>query len=273
MGFSSVMSRSTTEGSSSMRRRIDAVPDLEERGVLAHVGVAHDHVEAAVALGVGVGLVPGVDDRPGAGGGRRDALPDVLGPLGDAVQRAPGGLQHLAGAGEDLPADQERDQHLGVVGEVVAPGGQVVLVAAVAVAGRVGVVLEQVDDAPDALLPQALLGRGQQLLEDALAGLVVDDEVADGVALGGGVLGVGADVEVQAGAVGQEDVGGAAPGHDPAEEVAGHLVGAEPALAPQRAGDAVLVLEAEDSPLHTAVEVSGPRCAVRPGGRLLGRLR
>jgi hypothetical protein len=38
-------------------------PDLEERRVLAHVGVAHDHVEPAEALGVGVGLVAGVDDR------------------------------------------------------------------------------------------------------------------------------------------------------------------------------------------------------------------
>ena len=43
--------------------------DLQEGGVLAHVRVADDHVEAAVALGVGVGLVAGVDDRAAAGGG------------------------------------------------------------------------------------------------------------------------------------------------------------------------------------------------------------
>ena len=41
--------------------------DLEEGGVLAHVRVADDDVEAAVALGVGVGLVAGVDDRAGCG--------------------------------------------------------------------------------------------------------------------------------------------------------------------------------------------------------------
>ena len=158
IGFSSVMSRSTTLWSSSMRSMIAVAPDLEEGGVLAHVGVADDDVQAAVALGVGVGLVAGVDDRAAAGGGRRHALPDVLGPLGDAVHRAPRRLQHLAGAGVDLAGDEERDEHLGVVGEVVAPAGEVVLVAAVAVAGRVGVVLEQVDDAADALLPQALLG-------------------------------------------------------------------------------------------------------------------
>ena len=117
----------------------------------------------------------------------------------------------LPDAGVDLPADEERDQHLGVVGEVVAPAGEVVLVAAVAVAGRVGVVLEQVDRAADALLAEALLGRHEQALEDPLAGLVVDDEVVELVALRRGVLGVRADVEVQPGAVLQEDVGAAAP--------------------------------------------------------------
>ena len=72
MGFSSVMSRSTTMGSSSMRSRIARGADLEERGVLAHVGVAHDDVEPAVALGVGVGLVAGVDDRAAARGGAEE---------------------------------------------------------------------------------------------------------------------------------------------------------------------------------------------------------
>ena len=159
-------------------------------------------------------------------------------------------LQHLAGPGVDLPRHEERDQDLGVVTEVVTPGREVVLVAAVAVAGRVGVVLEEVDDAADALLPEALLGRAQELLEDALPRLVVGDEVEDRVALGRGVLRVGADVEVQAGAVGEEDVAAATPRHDPSEEVAGHLVGAQAALAPERARDAVLVLESEDPALH-----------------------
>ena len=94
--------------------------DLEEGGVLAHVRVAHDDVQPAVALGVGVRLVAGVDDRPAARGRRRDALPDVLGPLADAVHGAARRLQHLAGAGVDLAADEERDEHLGVVAEVVA---------------------------------------------------------------------------------------------------------------------------------------------------------
>ena len=95
--------------------------DLQEGRVLAHVRVADDDVEAAVALGVGVGLVAGVDDRPAAGRRRRHALPDVLGPLGDAELRAACRLQDLAGAGVDLARHEERDEHLGVVAEVVAP--------------------------------------------------------------------------------------------------------------------------------------------------------
>ena len=187
---------------------------------------------------------------PGPGGGRRDALPDVLGPLGDAVHGAPGRLEDLPRAGEDLAADEERDQDVGEAGEVALPLDEVVLVAAVGVAGRVGVVLEQVHLTPDALLPQPLLGRHEEALEDPLPRLVVDHHVVDGVALGGGVLGVGADVEVEPGPVLQEDVRRTAPGDHPTEKVAGHLVRAQAPLAPEGAGDAVLVLEAEDPTFH-----------------------
>ena len=44
----------------------------------------------------------------------------MLGPLAEAEHRAPGRLEDLAGAGVDLAAHEERDQDLGVVGEVVA---------------------------------------------------------------------------------------------------------------------------------------------------------
>ena len=158
IGFSSVRSRHgrgvLLEHPQQDRRRAD----LEEGRVLAHVRVADDHVEAAEALGVGVGLVAGVDDRARAGGRARDALPDVLGALADAVHRAAGRLQHLAGAGVDLAGHEERDQHVGELGEVAVALDEVVLVAAVGVAGGVGVVLEEVDLAADALLAEALLG-------------------------------------------------------------------------------------------------------------------
>src|ERR1700746_2933619 len=49
----------------------------------------------------------------GGGGGRGDALPDVLGTLGKAERGGLGGLQHLAGPADQLASDQERQQHVG----------------------------------------------------------------------------------------------------------------------------------------------------------------
>ncbi len=232
---------------------------LEEGRPLRHVRVADDHVQPAVALGVRVRLVAGVDDRPRAGGRRRDALPDVLGTLRHAVDGAARGGQHLARAAEDLAADEEGDQHVGQTLELAVARHQVVLVAAVRVACRVGVVLEQEDLAGDALLVEAGLGRGQQALEDALTGLVVGDQLQHRVALRGGVLGVGADVQVQAGAVLEEDVGRPAPRHHPPEQIASDLVGGQPALSPERTGDPVLVFEAKDAPVHGLIVLApGP---------------
>src|SRR5699024_8276733 len=107
--------------------------------------VPGDHVQPTVQVGVRVRLVPGVDDRPGPGGRRAGRLPEVVGALAEAVHRTAGGDLHVPGAGEDLPGDEERDQHVGDPAEVPAAADQVVLVAAVGVAGRVQVVLEQVD--------------------------------------------------------------------------------------------------------------------------------
>ena len=136
-----------------------------------------------------------------------------------------GPVQHLAGAAVDLPGDEERDQHVGHAGELALPGHQVVLVAAVGVPGRVGVVLEQVDVAGDALLVQAHLGRASRASRIRSPALSCAIRSSDLVALGRGVLGVGADVEVQAGAVLQEHVRRTAPVDDAPEQVAGDLVG------------------------------------------------
>jgi hypothetical protein len=78
------------------------------------------------------------------------------------------------------------------VAELALASHEVVLVAAVGVAGGVGVVLEQVDVADHAVVAQAPLRVDQQTLEHPLAGLVVRDELDRVVALGGRVLGVAA---------------------------------------------------------------------------------
>ena len=124
--------------------------------------------------------------------------------------------------------------------------------AAVRVARRVGVVLEQVDVAADALLGEPLLGVDQQLLENPLARPVVVDQLDEVVALGGGVLGVRADVQVQAGTVAEEDVGAPAPRHHPPEQVARDLVRAQSPVPVKGAGHTELGLDTHDSSLHTS---------------------
>jgi hypothetical protein len=180
-----------------------------------------------------------------------DALPDVLGPLADAVHRAARSLQHLARAADDLPGNQERDEDVRQPAELPMPAYQVVLMAAVGVARGVRVVLEQVDVACDALLAQPPVGVDQQPLQDPLARLVVRDQVEDVVALGRGIFGMAAHIEVEARPVPEEHVAAAAPGHHAPEQVARHLVGRQPPLPSEGAGNAVLVLKPEYSPIHT----------------------
>ena len=86
--------------------------DLEERGVLAHVGVADDDVQPAVLVGVGVRLVAGVDDAALEGGLQPDLDLDVVGALGELVARlvAGGAATHPARAAHHLARDEERRQ-------------------------------------------------------------------------------------------------------------------------------------------------------------------
>ncbi len=179
---------------------------LEHCGGLAHVGVADDDVQPPVLLGVGVRLVASVDDRPAAGGRRGNAFPNVLGTLAQAEGCRLGGLQHLAGPADQLAGDQEGKQHVGDPGKLAGPHDQVVLVAAVGVARRVGVVLEQIDVAADAFVGKPLLGVDEQVFEHPFAGPVVGDQLHQAVAFGGGVLGMTAHVEVEAGPVTQEHI-------------------------------------------------------------------
>src|ERR1035437_889599 len=125
-------------------------------------------MQPTVFLGVSVRLIPGVDDRARTRGSAGDALPDVVRPLADAVGRSTGCGGDLAGATDDLAADQERNQDVGQPLELPRSSDQVVLVAAVGVAGRVGVVLEDIDLAGYTLVGYPLLGICDEPLNDAL---------------------------------------------------------------------------------------------------------
>jgi hypothetical protein len=217
-----------------------------------------------------VRLVAGVDDRAATGGGRRHALPDVLGALREAERRGLRGLQHLAGAADELAGDQEWQQHIGDAGELARANDQVVLVAAIRVARRIGVVLEQVDVAADALVGQALLCVDEQVFQHPLARTVVRDQLYQAVALGGGVFGMTAHVEVQPCAITQENVGAPPPGDHPAKQVAGHLVRRQAPMTVERAGDTEFGLDAHNPTLHNSrvlvVSATGaepPRSVVR----------
>src|SRR5262249_48663603 len=129
----------------------------------------------------------------------------------------------------------------------------------------VGFFFKKIVPPADALVGQPLLGIDQQVLEHPLAGAVVGDQLGEVVALGGGVLGVAAHIEIQPRAVAQEHVRTAAPRHHPPEQIAGNLVGAQPAMAMERAGDTDFCLDAHDSSLHV-VETTGcwPTTARKP---------
>ena len=151
-----------------------AGPDLKEGCVLTHIGIADDHVQSPEALGVGMGFVSGVDDRAGSRGRARDPLPDMGCPLADTEACTTAGvLIDFSGPRPDLSGHQEWDEDLVVFGLLVTPSGEVVLVAAIGVIGRICVVLEQVDVAVDPLFPQSTLGVDHQLLKNPLAGLVM----------------------------------------------------------------------------------------------------
>ena len=63
--------------------RCAVVPTFRNVATSRQVGVADDHVEAAVLLGVAVGLVAGVDDRALQRGLEPDLLLEEVGPLGE----------------------------------------------------------------------------------------------------------------------------------------------------------------------------------------------
>ena len=90
-----------------------------------------------------------------------------------------------------------------------------------------------------------------QSFEDPFARFVVRDQVSEVVALRSRILGVAADVEIEAGAVVQEDVTASSPRHHAPEQVARYLVGRQPPLPVKGAGEAVFSLDSENPPVHT----------------------
>ena len=178
--------------------------DLEVRRHLGEVGVADDHVQPAVLLRVRVRLVAGVDDRSLQRGLEAHLDLEVVGPLAEleAVVAAVLADADPPGAADDLTAHEERREVAHDVGERRRAPHQVVLVGAVRRPLVVGVVLVQ-DDRGAA---GQLAGSPRRVEHHLLPRLVPANDVERVGHLGRGVLGVGV-VDVQAGTVGEDDVG------------------------------------------------------------------
>ncbi len=177
--------------------------DLEVGRDLGQVGVADDDVQPTVLLGVGMRLVTGVDDRPLQRRLETDLDLEVVGPLADLEARRAPVLADAdpAGAAHDLAADEERREVPDDVGERRRPLHQVVLVGAVGRALVVGVVLVQ----HERVLPGDV-DCSRRRDDDCSPALSHTHDVARVGALGCRVLRVGV-VDVQPGAVGQDQVG------------------------------------------------------------------
>ena len=182
-------------------------PELQEGRHLGQVGVAHDDVETPVPVGVGVGLVPGVHQRPLQRRLQPHLLLEELGSLGDLEVHRPTVVRrrlrpHLSRPAVQLAGDEMGNDRLDDAGEGGGPVHQVILVAAVRVALAVRVVL--VDDQA-ATIVHGPVGGLHGALDDELAGPVVEHALEGIGALGGGELGVGV-IDVEPGAVGQNRV-------------------------------------------------------------------
>ena len=116
----------------------------------------------------------------------------------------------LTGTNQNLAGHQERHELLNQVVELQLAADQVVLVAAVGVARRVHVVLEQVqftvEGAALGTREQALAGGTRQIGEEQLTSAFLCEQLVNAAAFGGGVLGVRTHIKVEPTAVGQEDV-------------------------------------------------------------------
>ena len=219
---------------------------LEVDRHLGAVGVADDDVQAPVLLGVGVRLVAGVDDRALERGLEADADLDVVGALADLerVHAAVLLAADAAGPGDHLAGDEERREVLDDGLERDVATHQVVLVRAVGRALVVDVVLVE-DHRRRAGHPAGQLGAEPHHL---FARLLPHHDVARVGDLRAGVLRVGV-VDVQAGAVGEDDVGQPEVLVGELRRVGGIAAQVEPAGVAQR----VLLLEVPARPTGESV--------------------
>lgn len=122
--------------------------------------------------------------------------------------------------------------------------------AAIGISREIRVVFEQMNRPANSFLMQTLLCLDHQFLEDALSSLILGNEIGDSVALSCCVLRMTADVQIETCSIFQEDIRRSPPRDDSPEEVSGHFIGAQPALATQGTRDTIFGFEPEYPSLH-----------------------
>ena len=126
---------------------------------------------------------------------------NVLCPLRDEVLRFARYFQHLPRSAIDLPRDEEWNELLRNLPKIDVAAHEEVFMAPIGVAKRIRIVLENVDFPGEAFFSQSFFRCRQASLEQSLAGFIVDDEIKNVVALGGGILRMAACVLVKSSAV------------------------------------------------------------------------
>ncbi|GJL58960.1 MAG: hypothetical protein NPIRA03_18170 [Nitrospirales bacterium] len=144
---------------------------------------------------------------------------DMLRPLGDKILGSSGYFQYFSGPGENLTSDEKGDELFADFPEIDITAHEEVFMAAIRVAEGIGIVFENKDLARQSFLAQALLGNRQATFQDPLTGFIVDDQVKQVVAFGGGVFWMAARVLVETRPIREKSVGRPAIGDETLKNV------------------------------------------------------
>ena len=155
-------------------------------------------------------------------------------------------LQDLSRSAIDLPRDEERNELLRHFPKIDVAAHQEIFMAAVGIAERVRIVLENVDFPGQTFFPQPFFSRRQTGFKKPLTGFIMDDEIKNVVALGGGILRMAAGVLIKPSAVHQKGVGGPAVRNETFKNIPQHLLHRQIYPPVRRKDETVLILQTED---------------------------
>ena len=171
---------------------------------------------------------------------------NVLRALRDEVLRFAGYLQDLSRSAIDLPRDEEGNELLRDFPKIDVAAHEEVFMAPVGIAERVRIVLENVYFPGQTFFPQSLFSRRQASFKQSLTGFIMDDEIKNVVALGGGILRMAAGVLIKPSPVDQEGVRGPAVWNETFKNIPQHLLHRQIDSSVRRKNETVLILQTED---------------------------